>query len=230
MKEADYYGFFHYRRYLAFDPSLNKDDGWGNIAYDRISEEAIEEMKLSAGDMRDLITKYDVLSVRGRRYPRIKTEGKTMDVYHEYGMVPFQHRKDLDITLQILKEKYPAFAQTADSYMQSETAHECNMFIMKKEIYKNYCAWLFDILFEAEKRIDSTWYSVEEYRVMGYLAERLCGIYYEWLKTQPGIRRENCRKPCSKRQRRKRFWSRFIQQACRSYCLPTINFHRILTS
>lgn len=187
-EEADYYGFFHYRRYLAFDPSLNKDDGWGNIAYDRISEEAIEEMKLQPEIMRDLITKYDVISVRGRRYPRIKTEGKTMDVYHEYGMVPFQHRKDLDITLQILKEKYPAFAQTADSYMQSETAHECNMFIMKKEIYKNYCAWLFDILFEAEKRIDSTWYSVEEYRVMGYLAERLCGIYYEWLKTQPGIR------------------------------------------
>ena len=30
--------------------------------------------------------------------------------------------------------------------MRSETAHECNMFIMKKEIYKNYCAWLFDIL------------------------------------------------------------------------------------
>ena len=78
-------------------------------------------MKLQPEIMRDLITKYDVISVRGRRYPRIKTEGKTMDVYHEYGMVPFQHRKDLDITLQILKEKYPAFAQTADSYMQSET-------------------------------------------------------------------------------------------------------------
>ena len=87
------------------------------------------------------------------------------------------------LAIKILKEKYPAFAQTADSYMQSENAHECNMFIMKKEIYKDYCAWLFDILFETEKRIDSTWYSVEEYRVMGYLAERLCGIYYEWLKT-----------------------------------------------
>ena len=104
----------------------------GNIAYDRISEEAIEEMKLQPEIMRDLITKYDVISVRERRYPRIKTEGKTMDVYHEYGMVPFQHRRDLDITLQILKEKYPEFAQTADSYMRSETAHECNMFIMKK--------------------------------------------------------------------------------------------------
>ncbi|MFR8473104.1 MAG: DUF4422 domain-containing protein [Clostridium fessum] len=27
-EEADYYGF-SIRRYLAFDPSLNKDDGWG---------------------------------------------------------------------------------------------------------------------------------------------------------------------------------------------------------
>ena len=187
-EDADYYGFFHYRRYLAFDPSLNKDDGWGNIAYDRISEEAIQEMKLQPEVMRALITKYDVISVRGRRYPRVKTEGKAMDVYHEYGMVPFQHREDLDITLQILKEKYPEYAQTADEYMKSGSAHECNMFIMKKEVYRKYCAWLFDILFEAEKQIDTTWYSVEEYRVMGYLAERLCGIYYEYLKKQPGIR------------------------------------------
>ena len=28
-----------------------------------------------------------------------------MDVYHrEYGAVPFQHREDLDITLQVLKK------------------------------------------------------------------------------------------------------------------------------
>ena len=72
-EDADYYGFFHYRRYLAFDPSLNKDDVWGNIAYDRISEEAIQEMKLQPEVMRALITKYDVISVRGRRYPRVKT-------------------------------------------------------------------------------------------------------------------------------------------------------------
>ena len=187
-EEADYYGFFHYRRYLVFDPMLNKDDGWGNIAYDRITEEAIEDMKLEPEVMRELITKYDVISVKGRRYPRVKIEGKLMDVYHEYGMAPFQHREDLDITLRILKEKYPEYAQTADEYMSSGSAHECNMFIMKKEIYYQYCAWLFDILFEAEKQIDTTWYSVEEYRIMGYLAERLCGIYYEYLKKQPGIR------------------------------------------
>lgn len=43
-------------------------------------------------------------------------------------------------------------------------------------------------MFEVETRIDTTWYSVEEYRVMGYLAERLCGIYYMYLKQKEGIR------------------------------------------
>ncbi|RGY96549.1 DUF4422 domain-containing protein [Clostridium sp. AM58-1XD] len=187
-EEADYYGFFHYRRYLAFDPELNKDDGWGNIAYERITDKVIEEIKLQPEAIRKIITKYDIISVKGRRYPRIQEGGCLLDVYHEYGAAPFQHRKDLDIALKILTEKYPEFEDAANEYMNSHVTHECNMFIMKKEVYLKYCEWLFDILFEAEKRIDTTWYSVEEYRVMGYLAERLCGIYYTYLKKQTGIK------------------------------------------
>lgn len=180
--EADYYGFFHYRRYFAFDPSLSRDDGWGNIAYERITEKVLEEIKLQPDIMRELIQKYDVISVKGRRYPHIKRKGQLLNVYEEYGQVNFQNRRDLDVTLDVLKEKYPEFRQIADQYMHSQTAYECNMFIMKRELYQAYCQWLFDILFEAEKRIDTTWYSVEEYRVMGYLAERLCGIYLTYLK------------------------------------------------
>ena len=186
--DADYYGFFHYRRYFAFDPSITCDDGWGNIVYDRISDEVIKEIKLDPVSMKKMITQYDVISVKGRLYPQMQDEEFPMDVYHEYGVAPFQHRKDLDLTLKILKQKYPEFVETADEYMKSNVAHECNMFIMKKDIYQKYCAWLFDILFEAEKQIDTTWYSVEEYRVMGYLAERLCGIYYLYLKKQEGIK------------------------------------------
>ena len=186
--EADYYGFFHYRRYFAFNPQLQKDDGWGNIAYERITDEVIDEMKLYPDAMGDFITKYDVISVKGRQYPRIIEDGKMMDVYHEYGKTEFQHRKDLDITLDILVRKYPQFKEAVKEYMKSSVAYECNMFIMKKEVYHQYCEWLFDILFEAEKKIDMTWYSVEEYRVMGYLAERLYGIYYTYLKKQIGVK------------------------------------------
>ncbi len=187
-EEADYYGFFHYRRYFAFEPQLNKDDGWGNIAYEQITDEVINEIKLDPDVMRELIIKYDVISVQGRKYPRVLEGGKILDVYHEYGQAAFQHREDLDITLRILEEKYPEFKEAEKQYMNSSIAHECNMFIMRKEIYHQYCEWLFDILFEAEKQIDMTWYSVEEYRVMGYLAERLCGIYYTYLKQQQDVK------------------------------------------
>lgn len=183
--EADYYGFFHYRRYFSFDPDANKEDMWGNIVYEKISEEAIREMKLNPEEMKELITKYDVISVKGRKYPE---QEEKINIYEEYGKAVFQHREDLDETLKVLINKYPKFSETVKEYMKSGVAHECNMFIMKKEIYKQYCSWLFDILFEVEKQIDTTFYSVEEYRVMGYLAERLCGLYFEYLKKQPGIK------------------------------------------
>ena len=54
-EEADYYGFFHYRRYFSFDSELNRDDGWGNIAYDRITEDVIDELRLQPEVMKDLI-------------------------------------------------------------------------------------------------------------------------------------------------------------------------------
>lgn len=130
--DADYYGFFHYRRYFAFDPSITREDGWGNIVYDRIDDEAIKELKLDPVTMKKIITQYDVISVKGRKYSQEAEEDCPMDVYHEYGVAPFQHRKDLDITLKILKQKYPEFSEIADEYMKSNVAHECNMFIMKK--------------------------------------------------------------------------------------------------
>lgn len=129
---------------------MNRDDGWGNIAYERINDDVVRELKLQPEVMKALITKYDVISVKGRKYPRLEENGKPMDVYHEYGKAEFQHRKDLDIALKVLEEKYPDFKETAQEYMRSTVAHECNMFIMSKDIYHKYCEWLFDILFETE--------------------------------------------------------------------------------
>lgn len=186
--DADYYGFFHYRRYFSFDPGLNRDDGWGNIVYDQIDKNVIQECRLDPKSMRELITSYDVICVKGRKLQPSAPIGKAMDIYHEYGAALSQHREDLDITLQVLLEKYPEFESDAKEYMGSSIAHECNMFIMKREIFHEYAEWLFNILFEVEKRIDTTWYSVEEYRVMGYLAERLCGVYCHHLKKQATVR------------------------------------------
>lgn len=62
------------------------------------------------------------------------------------------------------------------------------MFIMKKDLFNAYCEWLFDILFKAEKIIDTTNYNVQEYRVFGFLAERLCGLYFTYLSYQENLK------------------------------------------
>lgn len=55
------------------------------------------------------------------------------------------------------------------------------MWITRKSMFDKYCEWLFDILFEVEKRIDLTGYDEYQTRVMGFLSERLFRV---WLMMQ----------------------------------------------
>ena len=55
---------------------------------------------------------------------------------------------------------------------------------MKKELFQSYSQWLFDILFEFEKRADMSLYSEEGFRTPGHLGERLFGIYCTYLQKQ----------------------------------------------
>ena len=50
--------------------------------------------------------------------------------------------------------------------------------IVRKEIFDDYCEWLFSILFEVEKRIQIS-NNVYQARVFGFLSERLMRVYIE---------------------------------------------------
>ena len=55
-----------------------------------------------------------------------------------------------------------------------------NMFIMKKEYFDNYCKWLFDILFELEKRCNPKEYDTFHARYLGRISELLLDV---WINT-----------------------------------------------
>lgn len=187
-EEADYYGFFHYRRYLSFNPIRLEEDSWGSVIYDTISNEALNELRIDEKCMENIINQYDVITTIPRNIRNSK-KNRHATIYTQYASESKSHKKeDMDLVIKIIQEKYPRFNEIVSEYLNSSEAYECNMFIMKKEIFNEYCSWLFDILEEHEKRADFSNYSVEQYRVSGFLAERLFGIYYTYLKKNSNIK------------------------------------------
>lgn len=152
--DADYIGLAHYRRHFCLKSS--KGDKWQKI----LTKEQLEP----------LLQKHDIILPNPRNY-FIETN------YDQY--VHAHHAEDLDTTRQILQERYPDYLPIYDDYMKRTIGHRFNMFIMKKEIFDAYCSWLFEILFELEKRLDISDYSKNDARVFGFVSERLIDVWIE---------------------------------------------------
>ena len=89
------------------------------------------------------------------------------------------HKEDLDKTYEIIGELCPEYLPSWPVVMNSTKGHRFNMFIMKRELMCAYCEWLFPILFELEKRLDTSSYSEYDSRVFGFVAERLMDIWID---------------------------------------------------
>ena len=183
--EADYYGFFHYRRYMAFHAvcPVNADGTLQGSRHRQIYYELddirddLSEYCLRSDRMESVIASYDLITVLRER---INTT-----VYRQFG--EFHDSKTLDEVIRILKRKYPAYAEAADQYLKAKDIYYMNMFIMKKELYQEYATWLFDILEEYEQMEVFQQLGDKKKRLPGFLAERLFGIFYLYQRKQ-GVR------------------------------------------
>ena len=153
--DADYIGLAHYRRHFS-DCRL-----FGGK----------KERVITGKQLEQKLRENDVLLPKPRNY-WIETN------YSQYAHA--HHAVDLDTAREIISEKYPDYLSAWDSSMKSTKGHRFNMFIMKRDKLDKYCEWLFDILFELEKRLDISSYSKNDARVFGFVSERLLDI---WIMT-----------------------------------------------
>ena len=152
--DCEYLGLAHYRRHFAIRRGTKDRRDILNI-----------------DQARKLLNGVDVLLPKKRHY-WIETN------YKQY--IHAHHAIDLDETRHILEEKHSEYLAAYDSYMKRTKGHRFNMFIMKKDLADRYCEWLFDVLFELEKRLDISSYDDNDKRVFGFVAERLLDV---WLET-----------------------------------------------
>ncbi len=150
----DYIGLVHYRRYFASPSRRGKG----------------LERVLTAAEATALLDGRDGILPKKRHYI-------IENLYSHYAHTCYI--EPLDITRDIIAEKHPAYVAAFDRLKKRSSAHMFNMFILRRDRLDAYCAWLFDILFELEKRVDATTYTPYHARFFGRVSELLLDVWME---------------------------------------------------
>lgn len=159
-RDADYVGVCHYRRFPVM-----KEGGRERLMTERDCERILKEY--------DLIT----------------TEKLTLHSNYYEGFAVDHNLYDLQVTEQVVREKYPDYSECFERLVHSNQVYFGNICVMPKGLYDEYCNWLFDILFEVQRRIDVTGYDGYRKRVFGFLSEFLQMV---WIQVN-GLRPYECR-------------------------------------
>lgn len=149
-------GLVHYRRFFAYHIRER---------IDKLIPFNLRIMKYKRA--KKLLHKYDIILPKPFCFP--------ITVKEQYAAC--HHGKDMDTVRAIIEEKYPEYIPAFDAVMSSNTLHAFNMLVTSREVLDEYCTWLFDILFEAERRIDISGYGEYQKRIFGFLSERLLNVY-----------------------------------------------------
>lgn len=173
--DADYYGFCHYRRYFDFSDTPHEENPYGEIMDDYIDAATAKKYGLNDENIAKVVKQYDVITTPFGNLEEIIDKHGTPRALWE--AAPLLHDDDLKRCYQILCSMYPDYKQDAQAFFNGNKACFCNMFIMKKEIFFDYCEWMFPILEAFDKNTDYNTYSKEALRTPGHLSERLLNIY-----------------------------------------------------
>ena len=161
--EADHYGFFHYRRYLYPDEGAKRP----YIVRSEPTPGLLD--KLGYGEFERLIERNDLILP--------KAENMFVLVREHYASAVYHHAEDLKLAERIVAERTPEMSDAMEGYLSGELQYFGNIYIMRREVFRDYCAWLFPILDEFDRRADMSGYTAQEKRADGYIAERLLGVY-----------------------------------------------------
>lgn len=155
--KADYVGLVHYRRIFVHGLRLIQAERWRSVC--------------SKEDYERLLEKADVVLPSKRHYYIETTRSQ-----YEHAHNPH----DLVVVEQVISELYPDAMDAFKKVMNCTSGHRFNMFVMRHDIFSDYCDFIFSILFEMEKRVDISNYNSYNRRLFGFVGERLMDVWLEY--------------------------------------------------
>ena len=155
--KADYIGLAHYRRHFSakIKPS---DDMFESVLTGEQINKFIPEIKVF---------------VPAKRKYYIET------LYSHYAHTHYSNQ--LDEAEKILIEMYPEFWLSYRRIRKRYYGYMFNMMIMQYDLFKEYCEWLFPILFELNKRVDARGLSDYQARFYGRVSEIMFNVWLDYM-------------------------------------------------
>lgn len=187
QSQAEYIGFQHYRRYFNFSAKQYRENNYGEIIDDYIIPKAAVKYGLDEESILRAVQGFDIITSEFQDLRRnIDGHGTPLALYQA---APALHLKDLKKICQILCKAHPDYRVDVENYLHGNYSCFCNMFIMRQELFAQYCQWLFPLLEQFERAVDYQTYSKEALRTVGHLAERLFNIwFYHQKRLNPGLK------------------------------------------
>lgn len=172
--DADYYGFYHYRRFLTAEPDTKRP----YFAKGTLSDKDKTRFFADENYWCRLIEQNEIIAP--------KSENMGISVYQHYCTSKYHYAEDLELFIEILNKNYPEFKNSAKQYLSQNRQYFCNMFVMSKNLFFNYSEALFSTLreFDSVKMLHGNFQSD---RTNGYLGEIFTGIYITYCR-EKGIR------------------------------------------
>lgn len=152
--KSEMVGLMHYRRYLGSKSSHDVKD------------------RLTKVQLEFLLRNHDVILPKARNY---FIENQRNHYLHAHANEPYFIMED------VIKNDFSDFYPAFQAMEKSTKAHLFNMFVMKKETFDDYAAFLFGVLDKVDERVDLSTLEGQDLRVFGFLSERLMDT---WLKTR----------------------------------------------
>lgn len=173
--EAEYYGFCHYRRYFDFTNSWHEENAYGEVMDSFIDWDSQKRYGLDDATMTSFIEGWDVITTGVNDMSAFPEH--YADPLDHYNRAPHLLLSDLTRTMDLVCEMYPDYDEDVQAFLEGHRACFCNMFIMRRELFRRYCAWMFPVLERFMETWDASICSREGLRTPGHLSERLLNVF-----------------------------------------------------
>ncbi len=158
----EYIGLNHYRRFFSFD----EKEPFSCPIYKPLCE--LKNYKINTKKLFAILEKgFDIVT----HHPIVPYP---IWISHSTFII----HGDFLVLRQVIHDLYPEYDEAFyHIIVRGNKVSPLNMFIMNWKDFEAYCTWLFDILFEVEKRVDVSGYRGNQRRMFGYMSEIILSVW-----------------------------------------------------